>query len=177
MTGLDSIFAQLADGSVYRLTDWLTYEHAIAGHTHIVQRFDPRFMRDGGPVTIYVDQVRGDVEVLDFVVRSQDDPRWNCAPRIPSGEVVLKRWSVRTYVSKEGAAKAWNRATGNRFVGRSGGWIYTADGSTPVCQGWASLLGARRVRHDASTKPGRYRYLAVRESVNFTRTALAEASK
>ena len=174
MSDLHSIFVVLHDGRRYRLTDWLTWDHVQAAYSAL-EPFNP--LHTAAPVTLYVTHRSHEDRnalVKHFVVRSQDDPNWNREERLPCGEVLLRRWSDRAYVGQEGAAKAWNRATGNQYKGVGGGWIYRTadlgkDNAKPVCQGWASLLSRSGYRYEGDN---RYRYLAERRSMNFTRSAL-----
>lgn len=76
-------------------------------------------------------------------------------------------WSKRAYVSDLAAIKAWNRATGKRYVGTEGGMIYRADDNgkptgAHICQGWLNLV-EKRLRGTVQIKrddddPSRYRY-------------------
>lgn len=75
-------------------------------------------------------------------------------------------WSARSYVDELAAIRAWNRATGKRYVGTGGGMIYRADDDgNPtghyLCQGWENLVnkklrGTVQTMRDDDT--GGYRY-------------------
>lgn len=140
MTVLHAVYVRVAKQDateeypyqVYRLTDYVEFGLAQA----LYQGLQP-YAATEDIVTVYV-RPRYTPVVIDFFVRSQSDPSFSRCPRFT--ECVLRRYSKRGYTTDIGAAKAWNKSIGSRYVGAKGGWITDITTNQIVCQGWISLL-------------------------------------
>jgi hypothetical protein len=77
-----------------------------------------------------------------FMVRSDDDPRWEHLPR-PVAR--FRTFTAKTYTpARVKAARDYAKANG--YEGRSGGWIYTL-GGTPVAHGWEAFASRVSTRN------------------------------
>jgi len=138
MSDNHAVFAVLSDGRKVRLTQYGTYDQALAVAQPLI---DLHYAQQ--PVALSRGSYHANREsttLKHVMVRSQDDPTWNTAPWAWASTTgfgqTLYVLSKRGYKDLTALGRAEARARG--WKGRVGGWVHDDQGRV-LCQGYWSV--------------------------------------